>query len=138
MIEASFAPLPRHGRVAVVDIGSNSIRLCVFDRPSRSPLPLFNEKVLCGLGRGLDSSGRLNEAGVESALVNLSRFVRLAKAMGVGRLDLLATAAVRDAANGADFAAAVRARCGVPVRILSGTEEARFSALGVVSGIAGA
>jgi exopolyphosphatase/guanosine-5'-triphosphate,3'-diphosphate pyrophosphatase len=124
--------------MAVVDIGSNSIRLVVFDRLARAPLLLFNEKVLCGLGRGLDSSGRLNEAGVESALVNLARFVRLAKAMGVGRLDLLATAAVRDAANGADFAAAVRERCGVPVRILSGTEEARFSALGVVSGIAGA
>jgi exopolyphosphatase / guanosine-5'-triphosphate,3'-diphosphate pyrophosphatase len=119
----------------VVDIGSNSIRLVVFDRLARAPLLLFNEKVLCGLGRGLDSSGRLNEAGVESALVNLARFVRLAKAMKVGRLDLLATAAVRDAVNGADFVAAVRRRCGVPVRILSGVEEARFSALGVVSGI---
>src|SRR5437773_1830581 len=107
MIEVSFASLPRHGRVAVVDIGSNSIRLVVFDRPSRSPLPLFNEKVLCGLGRGLDATGRLNEAGVESALVNLARFVRLARAMGATRLDLLATAAVRDAVNGRDFVAEV-------------------------------
>ena len=128
----------RRGRIGVVDIGSNSIRLVVFDRLARSPLLLFNEKVLCGLGRGLDSSGRLNEAGVESALVNLARFVRLAKAMGVARLDMLATAAVRDAANGAEFAATVRRRCGVPVRILSGAEEARTSALGVVSGIADA
>jgi exopolyphosphatase / guanosine-5'-triphosphate,3'-diphosphate pyrophosphatase len=128
----------RQGRIAVVDIGSNSIRLVVFDRLARSPQLLFNEKVLCGLGRGLDADGRLNEAGVESALVNLGRFVRLAKAMGVDRLDMLATAAVRDAANGAEFAATVRKRCGVPVRILSGAEEARYSALGVVSGVAGA
>ena len=135
MIEASFAPLPRHGRVAVVDIGSNSIRLVVFDRPSRSPLPLFNEKVLCGLGRGLDATGRLNEAGVESALVNLARFVRLARAMGATRLDLVATAAVRDAVNGRDFVAEVERRCNVTVRILSGEDEARLSAQGVLSGI---
>jgi exopolyphosphatase/guanosine-5'-triphosphate,3'-diphosphate pyrophosphatase len=126
----------RQARCAIVDIGSNSIRLVVFDRIARAPLLLFNEKVLCGLGRGLDESGRLNESGVESALANLARFVRLAKSMGVARLDMLATAAVRDAANGAEFAASVRRRCGVGVRVLSGAEEARFSALGVVSGIA--
>ncbi len=128
----------RRARVAIVDIGSNSIRLVVFDGIARAPMLLFNEKVLCGLGRGLDETGLLNEAGVESALVNLARFVRLAKAMGVARLDLLATAAVRDAKNGAQFAASVRRRCGVSVRVLSGAEEAKFSALGVVSGIAGA
>ena len=72
----------RQGRRAVVDIGSNSIRLVVFERLARAPLLLFNEKVLCGLGRGLDEAGRLNEAGVESAMVNLVRFVRLAKANG--------------------------------------------------------
>lgn len=129
-------PRARQERAAIVDIGSNSIRLVVFDRVVRAPLLLFNEKVLCGLGRGLDESGRLNESGVESALVNLARFVRLAKAMDVARLDLLATAAVRDATNGPEFVAAVRRRCGVPVRVLSGAEEAKFSALGVVSGIA--
>ncbi len=129
-------PRSHQSRTAIVDIGSNSIRLVVFDRVARAPLLLFNEKVLCGLGRGLDESGRLNEAGVDSALVNLARFVRLAKAMGVARLDLLATAAVRDAKNGPEFATAVRRRCGVPVRVLSGSEEAKFSALGVVSGIA--
>ena len=121
-------------RVGIVDIGSNSIRLVVFDGIARAPLLLFNEKVLCGLGRGLDETGRLNEEGVDSALINLARFVRLAKTMGVGRLDLLATAAVRDASNGRQFAEAVKRRCGVPVRIVSGAEEAKFSALGVLSG----
>ena len=117
----------REGRIGVVDIGSNSIRLVVFDRLARAPLLLFNEKVLCGLGRGLSRDGRLNEEGVESALMNLGRFVRLAKAMGVARLDMLATAAVRDAVNGAAFAETVRQRWRVPVRILSGSEEARLS-----------
>jgi exopolyphosphatase/guanosine-5'-triphosphate,3'-diphosphate pyrophosphatase len=68
-------PRARQGRAAIVDIGSNSIRLVVFDRVVRAPLLLFNEKVLCGLGRGLDESGRLNESGVESALVNLARLL---------------------------------------------------------------
>jgi exopolyphosphatase/guanosine-5'-triphosphate,3'-diphosphate pyrophosphatase len=123
------------GRVAVVDIGSNSIRLVVFSGATRAPFTLFNEKVLCGLGRGLDVTGRLNEAGAKLALANLTRFVRLAKAMGVGRLDLLATAAVRDAKNGAEFVAEVERRCRVEVQIISGEEEARLSAQGVVSGI---
>jgi exopolyphosphatase/guanosine-5'-triphosphate,3'-diphosphate pyrophosphatase len=99
---------------------------------------VFNEKVLCGLGRGIDATGRLNDAGAALALPNLVRFVRLAQAMQVRQLDLLATAAVRDAANGAEFVREVERRCGVPVRVISGEEEARLSALGVVAGIPGA
>lgn len=128
----------RRGRVGVIDIGSNSIRLVVFERASRAAVPMFNEKVMCGLGRGLNGSSRLSEEGVRSALANLARFVRLAEAMEVGELTLLGTAAMRDAANGAEFAAEVRRRTGRPVEVLSGEEEARLSALGVVSGIAGA
>jgi exopolyphosphatase/guanosine-5'-triphosphate,3'-diphosphate pyrophosphatase len=107
---------------AVIDIGSNSIRLVVFDRVCRSPLPLFNEKVLCGLGRGLDATGRLHQAGVELARDNLVRFVKLAEAMGVGRLDLLATAAVRDASNGPEFVAEIERECGTRVQVLSGED----------------
>ncbi len=125
-------------RVAVVDIGSNSVRLVVFDRPSRSPLPVFNEKVLCGLGRGLGESGRLAPEGIELAHRTLERFVRLARAMRARRIDMLATAAVRDASNGRDFAAEVERRCGVAVCVLSGGQEARYSALGVLCGIPGA
>lgn len=135
MAQRASAPAPGAARVAVVDIGSNSIRLVVFDRLSRVPIALFNEKVLCGLGRGLEISGRLNEAGVELALANLTRFVTIAQAMEVGRLDLLATAAVRDAVNGSEFVAEVERRCNVAVSVLAGEEEARLSALGVVAGI---
>ncbi|MGF1593447.1 MAG: Ppx/GppA family phosphatase [Kiloniellaceae bacterium] len=121
-------------RVAVVDIGSNSIRLVVFDGLKRAPTMVFNEKVLCGLGRGLQSSGRLSPEGVELAVPNLVRFTSLARAMGVGRIDLVATAAVREAADGETFRTTVEALCGHPVRILSGEEEAELSALGVIAG----
>ncbi len=128
----------RRSRIGVVDIGSNSIRLVVFDGVSRAPQMVFNEKVLCGLGRGLDGSGVLNPDGVEQALGNLNRFVRIGRAMGARRIHMLATAAVRDARNGGEFCRIVQKQCGLPVRILSGEEEARLSALGVVAGTPGA
>ncbi len=121
--------------VGVIDIGSNSIRLVVFSGDSRAPHPIFNEKVLCGLGRGLERTGRLHEEGVESALANLARFSGLASAMGVRRLRVVATAAVREAENGLEFARAVRQQARLRVEILDGVEEARLSALGVVSGM---
>jgi exopolyphosphatase/guanosine-5'-triphosphate,3'-diphosphate pyrophosphatase len=121
--------------VAVIDIGSNSVRLVVFEGPARAPVPKFNEKVLCGLGRGLAETGRLNEAGVEQAFETMRRFVALIGRMGVADVQAVATAAVRDAENGAAFVAELERRSGVRVRVLSGVEEARFSALGVVSGI---
>lgn len=121
--------------VGVIDIGSNSIRLVVFDSLSRALQPIFNEKVLCGLGRGLERTRRLDEEGVTLALENLRRFAALARAMGVGRLEVLATAAVRDADNGRAFAATVKRRARLAVKVLSGDEEARLSALGVLSGM---
>lgn len=121
--------------VAVVDIGSNSVRLVVFEGPARSPAPKFNEKVLCGLGRGLAETGKLNEAGVEQTFETLQRFVALVGRMNVSDLHVVATAAVRDADNGKSFVAELEKRCGVRIRILTGPEEARFSALGVLSGI---
>lgn len=126
------------GRVAVVDIGSNSIRLVVFDRLSRAPVPVFNERVFCGLGRDLHETGRLSEDAIALALTNLVRFARLASAMAVARFDLLATAAVRDAENGAAFVAEVERACDARVTVLSGAEEARLAALGVVAGMPGA
>jgi len=83
-------PASAGGRVAVVDIGSNSIRLVVFDGLKRVPTPLFNEKVLCGLGRGLDETGLLNPEGVPLAMESLGRFIGLAGAMTVGDLELVA------------------------------------------------
>jgi exopolyphosphatase/guanosine-5'-triphosphate,3'-diphosphate pyrophosphatase len=125
----------RARHIGVVDIGSNSIRLVVFDGLSRIPHPLFNEKVLCGLGRGLERTGRLNPEGAVLALDNLARFASLARAMDVRHLRVVGTAAVRDADDGRAFVKEVQRRAGLKVEILDGAEEARLSALGVVSGI---
>jgi exopolyphosphatase/guanosine-5'-triphosphate,3'-diphosphate pyrophosphatase len=116
-------------------LGSNSLRLVVFDRLGDALFPLLNERVLCGLGRGIASTGRLNAEGKAVALVNLRRFVALARAVGVEHLAVLATAAVRDASDGRSFAAEVEAQCRVPVEIIDGAEEARLSAAGVLAGI---
>jgi exopolyphosphatase/guanosine-5'-triphosphate,3'-diphosphate pyrophosphatase len=123
------------GRIAVIDIGSNSLRLVVFERLGATLLPLLNEKVMCGLGRGIARTGRLSREGVELAYANLQRFVALARALNVDHLMGIATAAVRDASDGEEFAAAVERQCGLPVRIVNGAEEARLSAAGVLAGI---
>ena len=96
-------------RVAVVDIGSNSVRLVVYETGTGLPSVLYNEKVHCGLGRGLSETGALNREGMQKALASLERFVALSRAMGVSFLELVATAAVRDAQDGADFAVLVSA-----------------------------
>ena len=124
-----------HGRVGIIDVGSNSIRLVVYERASRAPLPVFNEKVLCGLARGLDATGRLNPAGVDMALANIDRFATLAHNMKVTSLDLLATAAVRDASDGPQFMHALESRPGIKAHIVSGQDEARYSGYGVMCGM---
>jgi len=126
------------GPVAVIDVGSNSIRLVVYERLSRAPAVLHNEKVTCGLGRRLARTGRLDPAGVACALANLPRFLALCRGLDVACLEMFATAAVREAADGGDFAAEVGKRLGVDLRVLSADQEARLSALGVIAGNPGA
>lgn len=123
------------GRVGIIDVGSNSIRLVVYERASRAPLPVFNEKVLCGLARGLDATGRLNPQGVEMALANIDRFTTLAHNMKVTSLDLLATAAVRDASDGAEFMRRLASHPDIKAHTVSGQDEARFSGYGVICGM---
>ena len=127
---------PAVPRCAVVDLGSNSVRLVVFEGMGRNPVAIFNEKAVLRLGRGLQGTGRLNEEGVAAALVVMHRYHAIARAMGADPFEVLATAAVRDASNGAEFVAGLRARMpGVPIRILSGEDEASLSADGVLCGI---
>ena len=122
------------GPVAIIDLGSNSVRLVVYERLSRSATPLFNEKELCGLARGVATRGRLEPEAIASALTAVRRFVALTTQMRVGALHVLATAASREASNGPDFMAAVEQITGIKPTVLSGGEEARLSAQGVVSG----
>jgi exopolyphosphatase/guanosine-5'-triphosphate,3'-diphosphate pyrophosphatase len=130
---------PRAPRQAVVDLGSNSVRLVVFEGRGRNPLTIFNEKAVLGLGRGLVATGRLNEGALDQALTVMVRYHTVARAMGADPVEVLATAAVRDAANGAAFIAALRERLPqLGIRVLTGQEEGRLSAEGVLLGFPGA
>ncbi|WP_137180262.1 Ppx/GppA family phosphatase [Roseomonas sp. AR75] len=129
----------RPRRFGVVDLGSNSVRLVVFEGVSRNPLTIFNEKAVLGLGRGLQQTGRLNEAAIDPAITVLARYAAVAAAMEADPVEILATAAARDAENGLDFIDAIRARLpDIPIHVLSGSEEGALSADGVLLGFAGA
>ena len=128
-------PRKRASSVAVVDIGSNSVRLVVYEAMARSLITIFNEKTLCGLGREVQTTGLLPPDAVAKALTSLRRFRALCRVMKVGRVHAIATAACRDATNGPDFITKAERICGVRIEILSGPREAKLSALGVVSGI---
>jgi len=125
-------------KVGVVDVGSNSVRLVVFDGAARSPAYFYNEKIMCALGAGLLETGRLNPKGRVRALNALIRFAHLAKGMGLPPLRVVATAAVRDASDGPDFCAEVADKAGLNILVINGEEEARLSAQGVLLGWPGA
>ena len=120
--------------VAIVDIGSNSVRLVAYECLSRSPTPIFNEKVLCGLGKGVASTGLLGSEAMERALSALRAFRVLCRNLGVADVHVLATAAARDARNGPAFLDAAAAAVGADIELIGGTREAELSALGVSSG----
>ncbi|MEQ1901271.1 MAG: Ppx/GppA phosphatase family protein [Devosia sp.] len=121
--------------VAVLDIGSNSVRLVVYERHARSLTPLYNEKSACALGRGLAQTGRLAYENIDRALTAIQRFALVAKLMKVGNVYVLATSAVRDATNSKVFVDAVEETMGAKVEVLSGEEEAHYATLGVIAGI---
>jgi exopolyphosphatase/guanosine-5'-triphosphate,3'-diphosphate pyrophosphatase len=123
------------GRIGVVDIGSNTLRLVIYDVPDRMPVPMFNEKADCRLVEGLAQTGHLSPRGVERAMASLHRFIGLADLMGADTIDLLATAAVREANDGKDFVRNIEDTFGLKVQVLSGNEEAALSALGLVAGV---
>jgi exopolyphosphatase/guanosine-5'-triphosphate,3'-diphosphate pyrophosphatase len=131
-----YAPPPDVPRCAVVDLGSNSVRLVVFEGLGRNPVVIFNEKAVLRLGRGLQATGRLNEEGVAQTLTVMNRYAAIARAMGAAPFEVLATAAVREASNGAAFVADLERRIpGVCIRVLSGAQEAALAAAGMLCGI---
>ncbi len=125
-------------RVGVVDVGSNSVRLVVFDGAARSPAYFYNEKIMCALGAGLGETGHLNPEGRARALSAMQRFKKLADGMGLNELTCVATAAVRDASDGPAFCEDVRRETGLKIWVIDGEEEARLSAQGVLLGWPGA
>ncbi|RDE09830.1 Ppx/GppA family phosphatase [Pelagibacterium lacus] len=121
--------------VAVLDIGSNSVRLVVYERLARALTVLYNEKSASTLGRGVAATGRLADTSIASALKAIQRFALVCRLTDVGEIYPIATSATREAENGPEFARAVQEIIGVPVRVLSGAEEAHYAALGLVSGM---
>jgi exopolyphosphatase/guanosine-5'-triphosphate,3'-diphosphate pyrophosphatase len=132
--EAEEADMARLRRIGVIDAGSNSVRLVVFDGMARSPAYFYNEKVLCGLGAGLGETGRLSPEGWKLALAALHRFAALAARMELSGIIAVATAAVREAADGPAFCDQVEHETGVQLLVVSGREEAQLSAKGVLLG----
>jgi exopolyphosphatase/guanosine-5'-triphosphate,3'-diphosphate pyrophosphatase len=126
--------LPGIEPVSIVDIGSNSIRLVIYEGLNRAPAMLFNEKVMCGLGKGLAQTGNMDQGSVDRALAALHRFKALSSQARARTVYVLATAAAREAANGPDFIHRAEIILGHKVRVLTGEEEAKFSALGIISG----
>jgi exopolyphosphatase / guanosine-5'-triphosphate,3'-diphosphate pyrophosphatase len=120
--------------IGVVDIGSNSVRLVVYEGAVRSPTPIFNEKVLCGLGRQVASTGRLGAESVERALAALARFRATNRILGVKNVRAIATAACREASDGASFIVRGEAVLGAAIQVLSGEREAALAAQGIMMG----
>ena len=120
--------------IGVVDIGSNSVRLVVYEGAVRSPTPIFNEKVLCGLGRQVASTGRLGAESVERALAALARFRAINRILRVKNVRAIATAACREATDGPDFIVRGEAVLGAPIQVLSGEREAELAAKGIMMG----
>lgn len=126
-------------RRAVVDLGSNSVRLVIYEGELRNPMQIFNEKAVLRLAKGMTSTGRLEEEALNQAGTVLHRYAAIARAMGASPVEVLATSAVRDAENGPQFVAAMRQRHPeMRISVLSGEEEAVLSAEGVLCGIPGA
>jgi exopolyphosphatase/guanosine-5'-triphosphate,3'-diphosphate pyrophosphatase len=123
--------------VAVLDLGSNSIRMVVYERHSRALTPLYNEKSACALGQGVAATGLLKKENIELALKSMHRFALMIELLKVGEVFCVATSAVREAKNGRAFAANVEEITGVKVQILSGEQEAYFAALGAYAGLDG-
>lgn len=122
-------------RVAIIDIGSNSVRMVVYHGTKRIPLPLLNEKYMCALGKGIVKTGKLNPKGVIEAKSAIARFIILARKMEVESLDILATAAVRDASDGLEFVADIEAAHGIKMQVISGERESELGAKGILTSI---
>ena len=123
--------------VAVIDVGSNSVRLVLYRVEGRAIWTVFNEKVLAGLGRDVAQTGRLSPEGVVQAVAALRRFRAVLDGAHTSEVFTAATAAVREAVDGPDFIDLVRRETGLSIRVLSGEEEARYAALGVAAGAVG-
>src|SRR2546422_1894656 len=127
-------------RLAAIDVGSNSVHMVVADVSPDGRIEVVDRvKEMVRLGRHAFISGRLEPDAMELAIQAVRTFSRLARARRVERTRAVATSAVREAANGPTFVRRLRRETGIPVRVISGAEEARliFSAAHHALGLAG-
>jgi exopolyphosphatase/guanosine-5'-triphosphate,3'-diphosphate pyrophosphatase len=123
-------------KLAALDIGSNTVLMAAVEvGADRRPRVLAERSRITRLGRGVDSSGRLNPESAARTLDAIEQFAAEAQALGAERIVAAATAALRDAADGGEFIARVKERTGVALEIISGLVEARLSHLAVVRGL---
>lgn len=123
------------GKFAVIDIGSNTVRLVVYENRERAPYMIFNEKVFCGLGRGVAETGFMHEKSIDKATITLRRFAILLDKMNVKDHKIVATSAVREAKNGVQFVDNIKHETGLDIEVVSGREEARLSGKGVICAV---
>lgn len=123
----------RDGRIGVIDIGSNSIRLVIYDGMKRVPLPIYNEKAFCTLGKGISRTNRLNPEGIKMARQAIARLLATARLNKVAELHIIATAAMRDADDGKSFVKELEKTHKIKINIISGKQEAKYAALGIAS-----
>jgi exopolyphosphatase/guanosine-5'-triphosphate,3'-diphosphate pyrophosphatase len=121
--------------IGVIDIGSNSIRLVAYDLTASPPKRFFNEKVICRLGKNIDVKGRLHPKGKKRAKLALKGFLILTEVMKLDHIHAIATSAMREATDGAEFAALLTKKHGLEIEIIDGAREAQLSALGVHSAL---
>lgn len=122
---------------AVIDIGSNTVRLVIYEGTARAPETVWNEKVAARLGRDLSETGLIPEEAAQEALAALARYALIIADLGIEDVQTVATAAARDAENGREFLDRVTA-LGLHPRLLSGEEEACASAMGALGAFPGA
>lgn len=123
----------REGRIGVIDIGSNSVRLVIYDGMKRVPLSLYDEKAFCTLGSGMSRTNRLNPEGVKMARQAVARLLATAKLNRVSELHVIATAAVRDADDGKAFVKELERVHKIQIDVISGKREAKYAAMGISS-----
>jgi exopolyphosphatase/guanosine-5'-triphosphate,3'-diphosphate pyrophosphatase len=137
--ERNMDILPGNSRRAVVDLGSNSVRLVIYEGDARNPVQIFNEKAVLRLAKGMTKTGRLDENAMLQTETVLRRYAAIVRAMGAAPFEVLATSAVRDAENGAEFTKLMTERLPeMRINVVSGEQEAMLSAEGVLCGIPGA
>lgn len=119
--------------IAIIDIGSNSIRLVCYEADYMGFNIIYNEKTVCGLGENLDKGGKLSIKGVKLATKAIEQYYEYAQKMKMEDIIAIATAAVRESTDGEKFVQTIKKKNGLKIRVLSGDEESQYAAYGVIS-----